>query len=156
MERESMMTREEIRERVAQFAREITEKEGFEPVDVEYKGSILRVTIEGERGISLDDCAKVSRGLSEKLDLEDFIPHRYTLEVSSPGLDRSLKKPKDFLKFQGREVRIETKTPIEGQYVHLGLLGLYKNGIVPLQQKNGKLIEIPWEEIRKANLEVEW
>lgn len=91
---------------------------GFELVDVELEGSgrraILRVYIDGPEGVGLDDCAAVSRQLSAILDVEDPIKGSYTLEVSSPGLDRPLVRPEDFRRFAGETVKLRTREPIEG------------------------------------------
>ncbi|ABY92935.1 ribosome maturation factor RimP [Thermoanaerobacter sp. X514] len=95
----------------------ILEKNNFELVDVEYKkeGShwYLRVYIDKEGGITLDDCQLVSEYLSDRLDEVDPIEHSYILEVSSPGLDRPLKKPRDFERNIGKEIEISLYTPID-------------------------------------------
>lgn len=100
---------------------------GFELVDVEFISGqkTLRVYIDGPDGIHVDDCARVSRQLSTLFDVEDPIPGQYTLEVSSPGLDRPLARPQDFTRFTGSQVKIKTLTPIEGRRNFQGrLMGL--------------------------------
>ncbi len=100
---------------------------GFELVDVEFISGqkTLRVYIDGPDGIHVDDCARVSRQLSALFDVEDPIPGQYTLEVSSPGLDRPLARPQDFTRFTGSQVKIKTLTPIEGRRNFQGrLMGL--------------------------------
>lgn len=92
---------------------------GFELVDVEMAGShhspTLRVYIDSPRGVNVDDCAKVSRQLSALLDVEDPLPGHYTLEVSSPGLDRPLVKPEDFKRFVGETIKVKMQQPVLGR-----------------------------------------
>lgn len=103
---------------VEEIVEKITEPLGFEIVDVEYVKEAgeyyLRVYLDKEGGISLDDCEQASRKLSEQLDKEDPISENYFLEVSSPGLDRPLKKEKDFIKYQGRDVEIKLYKAVDG------------------------------------------
>ncbi|MEF9990465.1 MAG: ribosome maturation factor RimP [Romboutsia sp.] len=107
----------------------ITEPKNFEIVDVEYVKEAgefyLRVYIDKEGGISLNDCEEVSRALSEVLDVKDPINDNYFLEVSSPGLDRPLKKDKDFVRYQGRDIEIKLYKPMNGSKQFEGeLVGL--------------------------------
>ena len=99
---------------------------GFELVDVEMAGShhytTLRVYIDSPRGVNVDDCAKVSRQLSALLDVEDPLPGHYTLEVSSPGLDRPLVKPDDFKRFVGETVKVKMHAPLQGRKNFTGKL----------------------------------
>lgn len=92
---------------------------GFELVDVEVAGShhspTLRVYIDSPQGVNVDDCAKVSRQLSALLDVEDPLPGHYTLEVSSPGLDRPLVKPEDFKRFIGETIKLKMQQPVLGR-----------------------------------------
>lgn len=103
---------------VEEIVEKITEPLGFEIVDVEYVKEAgeyyLRIYLDKEGGISLDDCEQVSRKLSEQLDKEDPISENYFLEVSSPGLDRPLKKEKDFIRYQGRDVEIKLYKAVDG------------------------------------------
>ncbi|GAA3662403.1 ribosome maturation factor RimP [Asaccharospora irregularis] len=103
---------------VEEIVEKITEPLGFEIVDVEYVKEAgeyyLRVYLDKEGGISLDDCEQVSRKLSEQLDKQDPISENYFLEVSSPGLDRPLKKEKDFIRYQGRDVEIKLYKAVDG------------------------------------------
>lgn len=99
---------------------------GFELVDVELGGSganaILRVYIDSPDGINVDDCAKVSRQVSAVLDVEDPIPSHYTLEVSSPGLDRPLVKREDFVRFTGAQIKAKVAAPVLGRRNFTGRL----------------------------------
>jgi len=99
---------------------------GFELVDVELVGrgprTTLRVYIDSPRGVNIDDCADVSRQLSAILDVEDPLPDRYMLEVSSPGFDRPLVKPADYRRFVGEDVKLKLKQGIEGRRNFVGRL----------------------------------
>jgi len=153
------MAKEKIEDVVSELAEPITQNLNLELVDVEFKkegGSwFLRVFIDKEMGIELEDCEKVSRALDSKLDEVDPIAQAYHLEVSSPGLDRPLKKDRDFERFTGRQVEISTYTPIEGRKKFQGeLLGLIEN-TVQLIDEQGDKREIPKEQIAKAKLMVE-
>lgn len=137
---------------------------GLELVDIEYKregrAMVLRLFIDREGGITLDDCATVSRELSEILDVEDFITDLYTLEVSSPGLNRPLKKAADYQRYQGRLIRIKTFELLPDdagnpRKTFLGeLLGL-EDGVVRVKLTEGQTAGIPLQKIAKANLEFE-
>ena len=137
---------------------------GMELVDLEYtrqgRAMVLRLFIDKEGGITLDDCAVVSRELSEVLDVEDIIPDHYTLEVSSPGLDRPLKKVADYEKYKGRLVKIRTFEPLPDdagnkRKTFLGELKGLENGIVLMKLKEGQDAAIPFEKVAKANLDFE-
>lgn len=136
----------------------IVEKENIELVDIEFKkeGSnrYLRVYIDKESGVTLDDCQKVSEELSEKLDELDPIQESYFLEVSSPGLDRPLKKESDFKRFKGEVVEVKLYEPIDGQKVIEGeLIGL-ENNIISLNVRNAGIIGIPREKTAIVKLAI--
>lgn len=121
---------------------------------------VLRLSVDREGGVSLDDCAQVSRELSEILDVEDFIQGYYTLEVSSPGLNRPLKKTADYERYRGRLVRVKTFELLPDdagnpRKTFLGeLLGL--DGMnVRIKLKEGQTAVIPLDMVAKANLEFE-
>ncbi|MGE5809324.1 MAG: ribosome maturation factor RimP [Nitrospirota bacterium] len=118
---------------------------------------LLRIYIDREgTGVTLDDCEAVSRDLGAALDVEDVIPHAYTLEVSSPGLDRRLSKPDHFARFTGSAVKVKTYQLINGQKVFEGrLLGL-SGDRVKVEIKPGQIVEIPMGDIAKASLEVKF
>lgn len=137
----------------------LLEAEGFSLADVEYKreqgGWVLRVFIDKEGGVTLDDCAQVSREFGQLLDMEDIIPTSYHLEVSSPGLDRPLKKEEDFIKYSGRKVRIKTKEQVSGRRNFKGALLGYSEGKVMVKVEGSEVFTIPFTSILKANLEIE-
>jgi len=134
-------------------------EEGLELVDIEYRsegrGKVLRVYIDKEGGVTLGDCTEISRELGYLLDVHDVIPGSYNLEVSSPGLTRTLKKAKDFERFKGKKVKIKIKFQIDGKNVFTGRLLDFQKGIASLEAE-GNVYSIPFGEIEKANLEFEF
>jgi len=127
---------------------------GYELVGVEYHGgrrALLRVYIDREGGVSVEDCQRVSRQVSGLLDVEDPIPGPYTLEVSSPGLDRPLFREADFRRFAGRVVRIRTDVPLEGRRNFRGVLRGLRGGEV-LVEVDGTELALPVERIEQARL----
>jgi len=158
------MTKLDVASQVTKVAEQIASSLGMELVDLEYtrqgRAMVLRLFIDKEGGVTLDDCAGVSRELSEVLDVEDIIPDHYTLEVSSPGLDRPLKKVADYEKYKGRLVKIRTFEPLPDdagnkRKTFLGELKGLENGIVLLKLKEGQGAAIPFEKVAKANLDFE-
>ncbi len=153
------MQRNIIKERVFRLAKEVTEKMTVQVEDVEILGQrgrlTVRVIIDSPEGVSIRDCELVSRQLEALLDIEDPIPGSYTLEVSSPGLDRPLKSIKDFQRFTGKLARIITREKIENQTFMIGWIRGVEGEDIILQTKK-KTIRIPFEVIEKANLEVEF
>ncbi|MFB3884308.1 MAG: ribosome maturation factor RimP [Thermodesulfobacteriota bacterium] len=153
------MVPNEILGRVREIADPILSDEGMELVEMEYrresKGWVLRLYIDKPEGISLDDCSRISQEVGRNLDVEDFISVPYTLEVSSPGLARPLKKEKDFLRYRDRIIKVKTVEPIENRRQFKGkLLGVSENRIEI--EIEGKVFHIPLSKVAKANLEVDW
>jgi ribosome maturation factor RimP len=133
---------------------------GYELVGVEYQtggrgGGLLRVYIDSEDGVSADDCQKVSYQVSGVLDVEDPIKGPYTLEVSSPGLDRMLFKPEDFERFAGQQIKLRAIYPIEGRRRFKGrLLGLRESNVVI--EQDGQEISLPFDQVEQARLVPEY
>jgi len=152
-------TKEFLEARIATLAEQTAAAMGMEIVLIEIKGggnrSIVRVFIDQPEGISLNDCERFSRRFSVLLDVEDWIPFRYVLEVSSPGLDRPLTKETDFQRFAGKNARIRTRLPIEGQRSFKGKILRAGEGRVVMELDQGKQVEISAAEIEKANLVAE-
>lgn len=125
---------------------------GFELVDVEMspKGRLLRVFIDIERGVTIDDCAAVSNQLSRVFEVENVDYDR--LEVSSPGLDRPLKKAADFVRFAGSDVQVRLRMPLNNQRNFTGVLNGMVDGQVQLSTAGGESLSLPFEEIEKARL----
>lgn len=143
----------------------ILDEQKLELVDIEFKqvghGHVLRIFIDKPGGISLDDCAEVSRELSVQLDVEDSIASRYTLEVSSPGLDRPLKNIQDFIRFKGKLAVVKTVELIKDENgsprkTFLGIIEEVDNGIIIIKLKEGPLARIEMNKITKAHLEFEF
>lgn len=131
-----MSRRETYESRTEELLLPIADVFGVEIYDVEYvkEGSdwYLRAYIDKEAGVNITDCENVSRALSEKLDEEDFIEDAYILEVSSPGLGRTLKKEKHFIKSLGQEVEVRTYKPIDKRKEFVGVLQAYDNGNITI------------------------
>nr|HID59887.1 ribosome maturation factor RimP [Desulfobacterales bacterium] len=144
-----------IRE-VEAFVEPLLQAEGMELVDVEYRregrGWTLRIYIDKDGGVTLDDCVAVTRQLEYILDVKLDIEEPYLLEVSSPGLDRKLKKEKDFTRFRGRKAIVHTDSPVEGRRYFKGIIGGYAKGMVTLIV-DGRPIAIPHKIIKKAHLD---
>jgi ribosome maturation factor RimP len=162
-------------EKIRDAAERVARSEGLETVDVEWKVGkqrFLRVYIDkisgGAEGtgvsdpypkISHADCQRVSQQLSVILDVEELIPGPgYILEVSSPGMDRELRKPADFERFKGRLAKISTNVPVGEAKFFEGRLAGFADGKVrmELKGKEARMVELPLEAIRKANLVVEF
>lgn len=147
-------------ERLRQLIQKVVEAQGYELVDLEIKGggknSILRLFIDQPSGVSHGDCELVSEQVGTVLDVEDLIPFSYTLEVSSPGLDRKLVKESDYTRFGGKLARIQTRIPLHQQKVFRGRLQGLHEGKVRLELPKGELLEIPLDVIQEARLEFDW
>ncbi|SMB94060.1 ribosome maturation factor RimP [Desulfonispora thiosulfatigenes DSM 11270] len=144
-----------VEEIIYDMADPVISELGLELVAVEYlkEGSewFLRIYIDKEEGIELDDCEKVSHLISDKLDNYDPITQAYHLEVSSPGIERPLKKTKDFLRFLDHLVQIKTYAAIENKKTFTGILNFADEDQIILIENDVK-ITIPREKIAKANL----
>jgi ribosome maturation factor RimP len=146
-------------ERIREAAERVSQSLGIEVVEVEWKVGkerFLRVYIDKPEGISHRDCEAVSNQLSVLLDVEDLVPGpHYTLEISSPGLDRKLTKAAEFERFSGRLARIWSNEPVDNQKFFEGRLAGLTDGKVQIEVK-GRVIAVPMQDIRKANLVVEF
>ena len=147
-------------DRLRRLIQDVAESQGYELVDVELKGSgkssVLRVYIDRRSGISHRDCELVSEQVGTVLDVEDLIPFSYTLEVSSPGLDRKLVKESDYTRFGGKLARIQTRIPLNQQKVFRGRLQGLHDGKVRLELRTGGQLDIPLDVIQEARLEIDW
>ena len=150
---------ESLLKEIRQVIEPILESQGFELVDLEYRretpGWVLRVYLDREGGVTLEDCTGVNHEVGAVLEVKDLIPNAYVLEVSSPGLTRPLKKPQDFDKFRNQLVKIKLFEPQDGRKNFKGtLLGLEENKVrVKVDQQ---VFELPLERIAKANLEIDF
>lgn len=136
------MTKKETYEtRTESYLLPLLEERGFELVDVEYVkeggNCYLRAYIDKEGGVTIGDCEQISRPLSDWLDREDFIEDSYILEVSSPGLDRPLKKEKDFARSMGKAVEIRLYRAVDRQKDFRGVLTAYDKSTVTIEEEDG-------------------
>jgi ribosome maturation factor RimP len=142
--------------RIRELAEQVAASMGMEVVLVEVKGdenrSIVRAFVDQPGGITLDDCERFSKRLSVSLDVEDWIPSSYTLEVSSPGVDRPLVKESDFQRFAGQNAKVRTRMPLEGQRNFRGKIVGVTGGRLELEIAPGKRVGIALMDIEKANL----
>jgi len=148
-------------ERNAQILEEIErllQDSEMELVDVETAGSsrglVVRIYVDKPGGVSVEDCARLSRAVGDHFEAEGTISGRYVLEVSSPGIDRPLRRPQDFERYTGETVRVSTYEKIEGRHQHDGELHGYDSeaDAVILRDGAGASLSIPLGAIRKANL----
>jgi len=140
---------------------------GLEIFDVQFRreapGMVLRIQLDrpgpaatAEDSVSVEDCARVSRDLSAILDVEDIVPIAYTLEVSSPGLDRPLRDAGDYRRFTGRRAKLVMRERVDGQGFFRGTLGGVEGNDVLIDAEDGKTHRVPMNVITRANLEVEF
>jgi ribosome maturation factor RimP len=132
---------------------------GLELVDVEHVpgpgGAVLRLYIDRENGVTVTDCAGVSREIGHLLDAEDVMQGRYFLEVSSPGIDRVLRKPEHFERFKGSEARVRTKVPVDGKRKLSGKIVSCSDDTLCIQNETGEVVAVPLDLIDRANLRAE-
>ncbi|MGH9882082.1 MAG: ribosome maturation factor RimP [Pyrinomonadaceae bacterium] len=148
-----------IEERVREIAEEVAIDHGLELVHAEVAGPenkpIVRIFIDKPQGVTHEDCSEVSLHVGTVLDVEDFIHSAYTLEVSSPGLERGLYKRADYERFAGSLARMKTQKPIEGQRNFRGrLLGIDGEDVMFEDRTSGR-VRVPLTAIAKANLELD-
>jgi ribosome maturation factor RimP len=129
----------------------------------EAPGMLLRIQIDrpgpaasAEESVSVDDCANVSRDLSAILDVEDVVPTAYTLEVSSPGLDRPLRRADDYARFRGRRARVVTREKVDGQTFFLGRLAGLDGDAILIDGDDQKRHRLPLDAVTRAKLEVDF
>jgi ribosome maturation factor RimP len=154
-------------ERIRGIAARVAETYGLLIDDVvmrrEGGNDVLRVVLDRpgpaatpEESVSIADCERVSQELSTILDVEDLLPDSYTLEVSSPGLDRPLRDARDFVRFAGRLAKIVTREPVNRQTAFAGRLRGMEGDDVLFESEGGKLVRVPLALISRARLEVEF
>lgn len=147
-----------VEEKIEKLIKPVLEDEGVEIVDIELKpfksGSILTVYIDKEGGVDLDTCEDISQLISPLLDVHDLVEGKYYLEVSSPGIERRIGKPKDFKKYVGERVKLTAREKINGRRNFTGKLIDAGDKSITLQDEKGKY-HINYDLIKKANLVVE-
>jgi ribosome maturation factor RimP len=149
----------DLSESIRKLVEPIVSAEGLELVDLILKRGpkrwLLRIFIDHPEGINHGHCQNISRLVGAVLDVEDIIPKAYMLEVSSPGLDRPLKRPEDFDRFKERLIKIKLGFPINGKLLVKGRLKGIANNLVRVEGQEG-LVSVPYENITEARLEVEF
>jgi ribosome maturation factor RimP len=168
--------REAVTARVMEIAERVGAREGIEIVDVQMLGGggarVLRIFIDrppvaasatpgaepGQGpGVTHGDCEYISENVGTILDMEDVIPgQRYTLEVSSPGVERKLTKPRDFERFVGQKIKVALREPLENSRHWSGTLSSFTEGIIALEHSPGRTLRFPFDQVEKANLKFEW
>ena len=147
--------------RIWEMAAPLAASEGLEIVDIELKhegsrsGRVLRLYLDKEGGPNMDELSRVSRGLSDLLDVNDVVEGAFTLEVSSPGVNRPLKRPEHFARFVGKTVRVRTREMVNGRRSFLGSLLEVTSEKIAVNQ-DGARWEIPFALIEKSNYEHDW
>jgi ribosome maturation factor RimP len=152
---------EAIVAKVTEIAERVAASEGIEVVEVQFLGAgrnrVLRIFIDKPAGVTHGDCELVSQQVGTILDVEDVIPGgSYHLEISSPGVERRLSKPRDFERFVGQKAKVTLREPVENQRHWTGTLAAFEDGQVTLEPQAGKLIRFPLAQVEKANLKFEW
>jgi ribosome maturation factor RimP len=150
---------ESVKREVNRLIEPIIDEMGFELVNVEYLSEhgrwVLRVYVDEEGGITLDDCARVSREIGNLIDVQDIVPHEYVLEVSSPGLNRPLVREKDFERAVGKKVKLQMVNAVDERRNFTGYLKAFEDGTLHLQMRD-KLVLLPRRHVKKANLVYEF
>jgi len=153
--------------RIEEIAQNVAAADGLEVVEVELKGSgrnqMLRISIDKPQGVTHADCESVSHQLGSLLDSENLFPGHYTLEVSSPGVERKLRKWKDFERFQGQKIKVVLREPLVGVegikdgVKHFdGVLQSAQDGTLTMELSGGQSVQFAFEQVDRANLKFEW
>src|SRR5581483_8514718 len=150
------MSKEAIVNQISEIAERVGAPEGIEVVDVELLGAgrarLVRIYIDKPGGgVSHKECEFISQQVGAILDVEEVVPgDSYTLEVSSPGLERKLKKPRDFERFVGQKAKVVLREPVENQRRWEGTLAGFSDGVVALEPAAGKIIHFPLAQVQQA------
>src|SRR5580658_4626374 len=156
-----MADRTAVVEKVREIAERVGASEHIEVVDVQLLGGggsrLLRIFIDKPEGVTHADCEYISQHVGTILDVEDVVPGaRYTLEVSSPGVERKLSKPREFERFVGQKVKVVLRQPVENQRTWTGALKSFAEGIITLEPSPGRSVQFALDQVEKANLKFEW
>jgi len=148
-----------ITEKLREIAGRVTESSGVELVHVSVTGNsremAVRIYIDKEGGVTLDDCSEVSRKVEAVLDAEDPIPAKYVLEVSSPGIERELYSLADFEKFKGRLAKLKMKQDYDGQKTLVGTISDVDGSTITVDDRTSGAVTVDHSEIAKANLKID-
>jgi len=155
-----MLETKRIVSEVSNLAEPLLHEFDLEMVDIEFRLEsgrwILRVFIDKEGGVTVDDCVNVSRELGDLIEAEDIIDYPYALEISSPGLNRPLKKESDFMRSIGKMVKLRMSRPINRRRNFTGRLANVREGIIGLLVDDNNIVELPLKEIDKARVKYEF
>lgn len=153
------MGKPSIHQAVTELIEPIFRENHIELVDVEYKKAgktwVLRIFIEKSQGVTVEDCQKLSGEIEDLIEVHELITVPYVLEVSSPGLDRALKKERDFLRNKGKRVEIKTFSPVNNKKQFSGTIRDFTNGTLFLEDKGG-ILEVQLDTIAQAKLIIEF
>jgi ribosome maturation factor RimP len=153
------MEKDSVKERIGSIAKTAADAAGIEFVHAEVVGSkrnlTIRIFIDKPDGVTVEDCANVSREIEAVLDADDFIPSAYVLEVSSPGIERGLYTLNDFQKFSGKLAKIKADIDIEGQKNFIGTIQGVEDQTVIFDDTIRGILKIPFSSIAKANLRID-
>mgnify|MGYP000154751043 FL=1 len=145
-----------VTERVREFADSLLPAMGLELFDVQFRreghGWVLRLVVDREEGVKLDDCSRVSRETSDFLDVEDIIEHPYHLEVSSPGLERPLRTVEECRRHLGKKARFKVKEEVDSRRVIIGELQSIDKDEISVLSEEGETFKLNWENVQKARL----
>jgi ribosome maturation factor RimP len=155
------MTRGDLVSTIEAIADRVGRSEGIEIVEVEVKGGgkhrLVRISIDKPQGVTHGDCENISLQVGTILDVEDVIPGGgYTLEVSSPGVERKLLRLRDYERFAGKKARVTLSEPLEGRRTWEGTLAGASDGLISLEVTPEQTIRFSFEQVQKANLKFEW
>jgi ribosome maturation factor RimP len=152
--------RQEVVSKIEEIVQRVAASDGIEVVEVEFKGSggnqLLRISIDKPQGISHADCEMISQQVGTILDVENIVPGHYTLEVSSPGVERKLLKPTDYIRFQGKKAKIVLRQPVENQRHWEGKLAGLEESTVSLEVGADRVLRFPLSQVERASLKFEW
>lgn len=153
--------RQDVTDKIEEIATRVAQPENIEIVEVRLLGGgksrVVRITIDKPEGVGLKDCEFVSHQVGTILDVEEVIPGgQYTLEVTSPGVERKLTRPDHFTRFTGKKVKIVCREPVENSKYWEGTLTAFSENVATLEGAKGKVLQIHFDNIDKANLKFEW
>jgi ribosome maturation factor RimP len=159
--RMSESNRDAIAGRITEIVERVAHPEGIEVVEIQVLGGgkarLVRIYIDRLAGVTHADCELVSRQVGAVLDAEDVVPGGgYTLEVSSPGIERKLSKPGDFQRFLGKKAKVVLREPVENQRSWIGTLAALDGNVVTLESSPGKSVQFALDQVEKANLKFDF
>ena len=153
------MDKADLTTRIRGIAQKVADDRQVELVHVEIAGtkrdSVVRIYIDKPEGVTLDDCSLFSRDVEGVLDLDDIIPSRYVLEVSSPGIERELYSLEDFRRFEGRLAKVKTNLTIEGQKTFVGPITVIDGETITVEDRSLGTVSFSYGDVAKANLKID-